>query len=324
MQTVRFTIQPQTAFGTPLVGDTLFGQLCWALRHRFGETWLTKRLQHYCEGRPFLVVSDGFPHGFLPLPTVPSRFFNESREDRKVLKKKRWLPLNKTANDFKRWQELACSDQEAARTVLQKTDSPIKKQTLQVITSQPHNTINRATGTTGEDMFAPYNMSQIWFHPSIRLDLYAVVDEEQLTLDELTATLTDIGTCGYGRDAGIGLGKFTITDGPQDSPLPQINQADTWLTLAPCAPQKLDLDGEKSFYRPITRFGRHGSTMALGPNPFKRPILLAATGSIFTPANRAFDHSSQYIGQGLTNVSTIQPEAVSQGYAPVLAIRMEV
>ena len=40
MQTLRFIIQPRAAFGTPLVGDTLFCQLCWALRHRFGNGWL--------------------------------------------------------------------------------------------------------------------------------------------------------------------------------------------------------------------------------------------------------------------------------------------
>ena len=45
MKTYRLTLRPLTAFGTPLAGDTLFGQLCWALRHRLGNAALTRLLE---------------------------------------------------------------------------------------------------------------------------------------------------------------------------------------------------------------------------------------------------------------------------------------
>ena len=47
MKLYRFTLTSQSAMGTPLVGDTLFGQLCWAVRNRFGEARLTALLEGY-------------------------------------------------------------------------------------------------------------------------------------------------------------------------------------------------------------------------------------------------------------------------------------
>ena len=324
MHILRFTLHPRAAFGTPLVGDTLFGQLCWALRHRFGNQWLTERLQGYCKGLPFLVVSDAFPQGFLPLPLVPSGLFAESAEDQKILKKKRWLPVAACAAHFRQWQSQASTDQEAANAVLARQGVTSGNSALHKVLPQPHNSINRATGTTGDDMFAPYSMPQIWFHPDMRFDLYLVVDEQQINVEELTAALTDIGQNGYGRDASIGLGKFEIDTVSPAADLPEIAGANAWLTLAASAPQEMGFAREKSFYRPLTRFGRHGDTAAVSGNPFKRPILLAATGSVFSPENAAIEQDRLYIGQGVGGVSTVQPEAVSQGYAPVLAIRMEV
>ena len=324
MQTLRFIIQPRAAFGTPLVGDTLFGQLCWALRHRFGNGWLAERLQGYGEGRPFMVLADAFPHGTLPLPTVPSGCFQDSAEDRKVLKKKRWLPLTALATEFPTWLVQARTDQEAADAVLRSAGIRLDDPALQKVAPQPHNTINRTTGTTGDGMFAPYTMPQIWFHPAMRFDLYAVIDETRITAEELTAALTDIGRSGYGRDASIGLGKFAIDGAAQPAALPPADKANAWLTLAPCAPQGQGFARERSFYRPLTRFGRHGDTAALSGNPFKRPVLLAGTGAVFAPVNGGLDNQRLFLGQGLTGVPTDHPAAVSQGYAPVLAIRLEV
>ena len=324
MHTLLFTIQPRTAFGTPLVGDTLFGQLCWALRNRFGNDWLDERLRGYSEGQPFMVVADAFPQGFLPLPTVPSRFFEKSAEDRKILKKKRWLPMEKIGTDFQGWQHGAVTDREAADHILRAGGVQPDNPALQTTASQPHNSINRATGTTGEGMFAPYSMPQIWFHPAMRFDLYAVIDDQRISAGELTAALADIGQSGYGRDASIGLGKFEIDGVSPAATLPKIKTANAWLTLAPCAPQGLGFDKDKSFYSPLTRFGRHGDTAALSTNPFKRPVLLAGTGSVFSPADGVFDNSRFFIGQGLGGISVVHPKTVTQGYAPVLPIRMEV
>lgn len=42
MSTLKIQIKPLSAFGTAPKGDSLFGQLCWAARHRHGEDRLTE------------------------------------------------------------------------------------------------------------------------------------------------------------------------------------------------------------------------------------------------------------------------------------------
>ena len=111
MKLYRFTLYPKSAMGTPLVGDTLFGQLCWAVRNRFGEARLTVLLEGYREQRPFMVVSDAFPQGFFPLPSLPSSFWKKLKHDRKQLKKAQFIKIDDAQkNNVISWQEYALSE----------------------------------------------------------------------------------------------------------------------------------------------------------------------------------------------------------------------
>ncbi len=49
MQSICVTLTPLSAFATPLKGDTLFGQLCWAIRNRLGEAYLNQCLEGYTQ-----------------------------------------------------------------------------------------------------------------------------------------------------------------------------------------------------------------------------------------------------------------------------------
>ena len=311
MQSYRYTLLPLSAFGTPLAGDTLFGQLCWTLRHQHGNQRLNALLDGYTSGQPFAVVSDALPAGHVPLPSVPSVLWQASDTDRKKLKKKRWLPTAALALPFATWQTLAQSDAEVAP---------------QTERAQPHNTINRETGTTGEGQFAPYAMPQIWFHPAMRFDLCIVLDETRLSPAELLAALDYIGATGFGRDASIGLGKFERAGDATATTWPQAVAANSYLTLGPCAPQGLGYCPVRSHYQVATRFGRHGDAAVQSGQPFKRPVLLAKAGSVFWP--EALDAPHPFIGQGLGGianpVSLAMPETVQQGYAPVIAIHRTV
>jgi CRISPR-associated protein Csm4 len=315
MQTHRFTLRPLSAFGTPLAGDTLFGQLCWTLRHQLGNVRLNELLHGYTSGQPFAVLSDALPAGHVPLPNVPSEGWQKSTTadapDRKALKKKKWLPLGDLAKPFVQWQSLAKSDAEVAPNAA----TPIER-------AQPHNTINRQTGTTGEGQFAPYAMPQIWFHPAMQFDLYVVLDVARLSLVELTATLDYIGKVGFGRDASIGLGKFELQGDATPASWTTAANANSYLTLGPCAPQGLGFCPVRSTYQVATRFGRHGDAAVRSGQPFKRPVLLTKAGGVFWPEAPTAD--CLFIGQGLGGannpVSLAMPETVQQGYAPIIAI----
>lgn len=94
MTMLRFTLRPRTAFGSPLLGETLFGQVCWAIAHMKGGGRLTELLEGYAEGRPFLALSDAFPKGFLPLPALPAFLWRaDPGAGRKELKRRKWVPL---------------------------------------------------------------------------------------------------------------------------------------------------------------------------------------------------------------------------------------
>ena len=312
MQTYRLTLRPLSALGTPLAGDTLLGQLCWTLRHQLGNAALTALLQGYTQGKPFAVVSDALPSGHLPLPSLPSGAWQASvGSDRKVLKKKRWLPSSGMCEQLSKWQQIAVADGDLGKALVH---------------AQPHNTINRQTGTTGTGMFAPYTMGQTWLAPSSLLDVVVVLDEARLPLAQLHSALVYIGQQGYGRDASIGMGKFELVGDatPVTWQPPSQGAPNAWLTLGPCAPQGLGFCPVRSHWHSLTRFGRHGDVAVQTGQPFKRPVLLAKAGSVFWPEQ--LDASLGFIGQGLGGqdapISLAMPATIHQGYAPAVPIHI--
>lgn len=307
MKALRFTLAPLTAFGTPLAGDTLFGHLCWALVMRRGAPGLGELLDGYTEGRPFAVLSDAFPAGVLPKPTLPDAVAGLAAAqagERKALRLRAWLPADGHARPLAQWLASAVEADNGTGAVV------------------TQNSINRLTGTTGRDSFAPRQVEQIAFAADARLDLYAVLDEARLPAADLRAALDDIGAGGYGRDASSGLGKFEVLDMAPSAVAP----SGPWrraMALAPCAFDPAAVDTAHCHWLPLTRFGRHGGVAALGGGggPFKRPLMLARTGAYVASrgATAAMFHGSGLGGTGRP-LSDVIPATVHQGYAPLVAL----
>jgi CRISPR-associated protein Csm4 len=319
MQSFLVTLTPLSAFATPLKGDTLFGQLCWAIRNRLGEAHLEQCLQGYTQNQPFAVLSDAFPENHIPLPKLPSSYYQPVEDgDRKAVKKRCWLPVAAVKTPVSEWLINA----RAASALAENYTSGHQAFTvLSEKHSQPHNTINRLTNTTGKDGFAPYNIEQEWFIPGLRWSVYLLLDSERLSVEDCEQCLQDIGSIGFGRDASIGLGKFKV-EAFQKTDLPEQSDANACLTLAPSAPQGLGFDSRNSFYQLFTRFGRHGDVAVHQEGkPFKNPVLLAQTGAVFAvkPTETGF------IGQGIGGngeLSKTLSATVHQGYAPVVALNV--
>lgn len=305
-------LKPLSAFSASIKGDAIFGQLCWAAANRYGEAHLRELLGKYST-HPFAVLSDGFPGGYLPRPSLPVRCFDiPENEDRKITKAKSWISQDSLKIPVAKWLDGAKSDSDLIGTR----------------SEQPHNTINRLTGTTGEGMFAPYSQSQIWHQitkdngvvETMEFDVYMLLDEDQLSLADAKTLLSDIGAFGYGRDASSGMGKFECVDYREWGFPPTPETANACLTLAPCAPQGLGLDKKRSYYKLFTRFGRHGD---LGVHkkhgPFKAPVLLADTAAVFSPVP-AQDYIGQALGGEKQKLSKAIPGTVHQGYAPYIPI----
>ncbi len=316
MECLHITLRPLSAFGGAIKGDTLFGQLCWAARNRRGEGALRGLLQGYLDGRPFAVCSDAFPVGYLPRPALPlHRYDRLPEEDRKAIKQRRWLPRSALSGPVGAWIGLCASEPEVLAGLASEATALARGH------AQPHNSINRLTGTTGGPSFAPFTRTQQWFGSGVRLECWLLFDPVRLPLSEVCTLLEAIGRSGYGRDASVGLGKFAVEDAKADR-LPRQNGANACYTLAPCAPQALGFDARRSHYELFTRFGRHGDTAVQTGRPFKAPVLLAQTGAVLAPPALP---EQGFVGQGLGGNGTLSnaiAETVQQGYAPYIGIRL--
>ena len=111
----RATLALHTPLGTPLAGDTLFGQIGRALREASGEAELKHQLDGYTQGQPWLVVSDGFPAGYLP-ETQRYRSISSpsaTRPHARPPRKSAGYPPAEPVKHWQRWLATAVDDEAA-------------------------------------------------------------------------------------------------------------------------------------------------------------------------------------------------------------------
>jgi len=338
----EITIQPAAGFGTPLKGDTLFGHVCWQAAYDPGllEGGLEKQISAYPE-KPFAVFSSAFPKladspGYvLKRPDVPlSLLFSYDKEYRaeqllkknKCMKKKEWMRIDggldidiSSEDKFLENEELPA---EIAGQVTGPHHTERADHSRKFVTnfSQPHNTVNRLTQSTGPGAFAPYSQEIFHYYPGTKLAIFVLIDESATDIERICAALKNIGRWGYGMDASIGMGRFALL-GHKALPLPDTADANACYTLAPCVPDTGCFS--RSCFIPFVRFGKHGEMGVFSGNPFKNPVVMADEGAVFKPKEGKGIFEKPYLGQAVTGVSKSMPETVVQGYAPYLPLKME-
>ena len=287
MKLYKTTLIPESNFATPLKGDTLFGQMCWSIRHLLGEEKLKELLFDY-ETSPFLVVSDGFASGYLPKPKLPRAFLGENPDEKKANRKKNWLRL----------EDLQHGNFSNAIEVT-------KDKTFTVM----RNSINYKTFSTDDSgAFSPYGVDEMHIEPK---DVYCLIDEERFALDALSHVFDFLRNHGYGKDTTIGKGRFAF----ESFEAVDVGKSTTTvMALSPFCPEGLVC--EKLYYEPFTRFGKKGGDRA-HQNPFKKPLLLADTASVIRFAQPL---QSLFVGKAILGHST-HSDIVHQGYAIALPIK---
>ena len=330
MKLYEITIQPTSGFGTPLKGDTIFGHFCWQAGYdpELIEGGLQKQLDIYHE-RPFAIFSSAVPkieadnsYAF-KMPALPmSMLFPTIKDRRKRLtaskenKKKKWI-----INDCKKSMDFESADYLTDSELCQKTASVRKNETgkPKILFSQPHNTINRLTDTTGKDMFAPYTRNNTYYQNDIQLALFVVIDSQATSIENIVKGLVKIGNWGFGRDASTGLGRFKVCRSIAIN-IKADEKTNALYTLAPSVPDSNLF--RKKYFNTFVRFGKHGEHLASGKNPFKNPVIMTDEAAVFIPKDKAvFD--KPYTGKAITHVSKALPGAVVQGYTPYLPLILE-
>lgn len=344
MKVYEITIKPISGFGTPLKGDTIFGHFCWQIAH--DEKLINKTLDEVLSNyqiKPFAIFASVYPKFYIgtkyyyafKTPSLPPDVIftmpdnkKQKIKKRKEYKAKRWMVIGE-GQRFISFKEIDfLNDKE----LLEKAKSNISDETRKQMRragaknyiqafSQPHNTINRLTGTTGEG-FAPYTVEQQVFFPETELALFVGIDEMVINIEQLRIGLERIGETGFGKDASLGLGRFQLGE-ENEINLSKMGSdtPNACYTLAPCVPEK-DTFSEM-FFTPFTRFGRHGDVLAKSANPFKNPVIMADEGGIFKPKGQEV-FNKPYIGKAVTNISKTEPKAVAQGYSLYLPVMVEV
>lgn len=294
MKLYKVTIKPISTFATLPKGDTIFGQLCWSIKYRFGEERLEKLLSNY-DNEPFLIVSDAFVKGYLPKPNMPHKFLKEDPLLKKENRKKVWMKL----------EDLLEGNYKNA-----KTNKDIKNIDKQIVTI--HNALNYKTFHTG-DGFDPYGIEEFYLS---KKDIYFLLNENSLSFKEFKEVFELFSQIGFGKKVTIGKGRFEILSYEE---ININNSSKFFMSLSPFSANGLEC--KDIYYEPFTRFGKFGADRAY-KNAFKKPILLADTASVVEYDEKKSLEDIKYIGKGIRGVSDI-PEysnSVHQGYAIVLPL----
>ncbi|HOU51745.1 MAG: hypothetical protein KBG22_11965 [Smithella sp.] len=342
MKLYEIIIKPESGFGTPLKGDTIFGHLCWQAAYHpdLLDGGFDRWINCYAE-RPFVVCSSAWPkirkdgkwfYAMKRPDYPPGRLFpltqtnkRKAIEQKKEILKKRWflvpenLHLSLDTGSFIADNELMAYlindlSGESRKMMRRKTDKNFMSEFI-----QPHNTINRLTMTTGSGMFAPYSEAADFYYPETELAVFILVNEEATDIARLQAALERIGRVGYGRNASTGAGKFSLGE-CEELALPDGSASDACYNLAPVLPE-IGLYKE-CWFTPFTRFGRHGDALAASNNPFKNPVIMLDEGAVLIPTDRSV-FAKPYLGSAAGGISKVLPTAVAQGYSIYLPLKLE-
>ncbi|WP_022854037.1 type III-A CRISPR-associated RAMP protein Csm4 [Thermodesulfatator atlanticus] len=324
MKFLEIIIEPLSAFGTPLKGDTIFGHFFWQLI--YDPELISGNLSHLKDTyghEPIVVFSSAFPRlkeGWLmPRPSLPLKYFHtekgqdcfETLSKRKDQKKKKWMLVKELKINLENTEFL--NDTEATDLLRQEIGDYFAAQEVKSFVkklAQPHNAINRKTFSTGEG-FAPYQLENSWFLPEMKLSVFVLYREEVLDVKQIKKAFLRIGLTGFGRDASSGLGRFRLIS-IKEHPLPE--PQNMLYTLSPYVPRENEY--ERLWYQPFVRFGRHGSYLVLSKNPFKNPILMADEGAVV----QCKEPKGPYLGRALTGLSKAESNTLGQGFSIVLPL----
>ncbi len=284
--------------GSPIVtkfqADTIFGHICWAMRFLKWDTpeggdRLGEFLRLYDqEGGPPLLVSDGFPGGYLPRPVLPPITQQElddvvgpvslgelvrNSHKIKAVKNLEYVP----AGDFARLNSHWMDPVEIFRQLFQAHDPMSGDSHPGRTTMVQHNTVDRVRNMV---MNGLYSQEETFYSNDFRkFKIY--VRTSYFTREDLARIFEFIGEDGYGKDKSTGKGHFTsiVREGNE---LVENEDANGFMTLSSFIPKRDDpRDG---YYKILHKYGKLGGSFAesgLGRNPFKKPLLMFAAGSVF-------------------------------------------
>jgi CRISPR-associated protein Csm4 len=302
MQLYRSTLRLRSASASAWRADTLFGHLCWSLVRREGADFLSELfLPEYRAGQVPVLLSDGFPSGYLPRPRASGW---RSAGDR-VPKPERVAGYREVKDFLKvRWLTLEQFDQ--ARKGELVSPGPQPKGYDRVVSKNQIDRLMNTAGGTGGHL---YDFAEICL-PAVDVFWRIGPGYEVLVRD----FLADLEQTGYGKRKSAGYGQIESWSLDPFAGFGDVPQANGFVTLSNFVPQGSDpTDG---FWMTTVKYGKLGEEGAVSGHPFKRPLIQLESGSCFydTPVR-------DWYGRLVTEVAA-DPQVVQYAYAFPLPMRL--
>lgn len=335
MNLFEIIIEPKSAFSSELKGDTIFGQFCWQLIEdpTLSRFSLSELLRDYSSS-PFAIFSSaiivktmGTSTGkfyVLPKPTLPTSLLCRSLEDvskRKDFKRKKYFVYSEQEKEIDLNSIEYLNDEEVFNFLFDGAEKSTNQKVKSILINDEfqHNSISRLVNSTGSTEFAPFEQSGFYYfsnetrEQSVQLSIFCLVDLARLDPEVVFKGLERIGQFGFGKDASTGKGRFKVLSCEASKLSLVSGDSSAAYTLSPFVPG--DSNQHNIYFVPFVRYGKHGSILARGSNPYKKPIIMANEGAVIGAKSGKLAGGHHYVGRALQDVSFQQKEAVSQGYA---------
>lgn len=292
---------------TPWTSDTIWGHMMWAIRYREGQEVFDKVLRDFNDIKQVpWIISDAFPQGKLPIIRIGRSYqqtpaskkeailqeqvtrildeirlidvdlFEQMREGlslhtiyQEVMSVKRCPITLKTPK-----RKLTNIEQVLNQMALYRASLEKNYCTQQTVVK---NSINRLTGTTGEEG-ALYTQVEYTYHTP--LEVYIKIRED-IDVKLIEQALEYIEQTGYGKKASTGKGHIkTLSFQMEDKLFRRAYEGDAFVTIASYIPNKGDytdvLWGESHYKQ-----GKVSSGLGEA-NVFKSPFRYYQAGSVFS------------------------------------------
>lgn len=306
MNTFKIKLKLNSSLITPLMGDTMFGFICWGIYYHEGEPDLKAFLDNY-KSNPF-IISEGFPEDTLPRPLLypekhKTNLSLEELNTRKIIKKISHVPSTFILNN----SNMPLSETKLIDMLIENKSKVEKLMRLNM--ARMHNTINRLTNTVEEN--ALYTVNEMWFPGVNVFDVYVVTG----CTKERVLQLFEWGfENGYGADKSTGKGNMNIESIEETAFHDNGNKAMALGSFIPAEDEQLQR--LRAFV--ISKFGKLGGHFANSMNPFKKPFIIYAAGATFDAENV----NKPFIGRLLDNVHN-DTRIRHHAYAPIIRFNAE-
>lgn len=318
MKTYRLRLLPRSAFLSPWQADTIFGHLCWAIRHHEGENALLDFLDPFRENEPPLVLSNGFPGDFLPRPLLPTPDAPPAG-----------MPKMEQVEAMRRQKEI----RGAKYVKLDEFNALCRGESLELVVQQDtlwtetilKNQINRLTGGTtpldeeeGGNLYSVDEQRFIDRKTGALLPMAVYVKVADDKWAERTLDLFKrVSLSGFGAKKSAGYGQFEVQEFEPFDGFPQLPQADGFVSLSNFVPAPGDPD--EGHYQTIVKYGKLGEGYAAtdGLSPFKFPLVMLAAGATFYTSE-----SRPFFGQLVRGVHPQNEDIVQYAYAFAVPIKL--